>query len=262
MGIWYDKKDERKEDGSVKTKLSAETTSASLHIMAMAFMLCDHLWATVVPGNDWLTCIGRIAFPIFAFLAVEGYFHTSSLKKYVGRLALTAAISELPFNLMMGSSLIYPVHQNVIWTLLLGIAAVHLNEKAKVGKRRWVRVLTAAGTILFGFILGLLTMVDYLHAGVLTLLVFYFFRGGKWWQRLGQLVCLYYLNVEVLSGFAYEVTLFGTTHYLVRQGLALLALIPIWFYRGRQGYHSRAFRYFCYGFYPVHMLLLALARMA
>ena len=68
-----------------------ETTSMSLHVIAMACMLCDHLWATVVPGNDWLTCVGRLAFPIFAFLIVEGYFHTGSLRRYVGRLLLCAA---------------------------------------------------------------------------------------------------------------------------------------------------------------------------
>ena len=58
-----------------------ETTSASLHGMAMVFMLCDHLWGTVIPGNDWLTCIGRLTMPIFAFLLVEGYHHTSKIKK-------------------------------------------------------------------------------------------------------------------------------------------------------------------------------------
>ena len=63
-----------------------ETTSFSLHLMAMLFMLCDHLWGTIVPGNDWLTCIGRVCFPIYAFLLVEGYFHTSNLKKFVKRL--------------------------------------------------------------------------------------------------------------------------------------------------------------------------------
>ena len=60
-----------------------EITSASLHIMAMAFMLCDHLWGTIVPGNDWLTCIGRLTFPIYAFMIVEGYFRTKNLKKYI-----------------------------------------------------------------------------------------------------------------------------------------------------------------------------------
>ena len=67
----------------MQRRLKMETTAMVLHLLAMAFMLCDHLWGTVVPRNDWLTCIGRIAFPIFAFLIVEGYFHTKNLKKYI-----------------------------------------------------------------------------------------------------------------------------------------------------------------------------------
>ena len=87
----------------MKKRLTIETTSASLHIIAMILMLCDHLWGTIVPGNDWLTCIGRISFPMFAFMIVEGYFHTSNLKNYVKRLLIFALISEIPFNLAMGS---------------------------------------------------------------------------------------------------------------------------------------------------------------
>ena len=75
-----------------------------LHIIAMIFMLCDHLWATLIPGNQWLTCLGRLAFPMFAYMTVEGYFHTSNLKRYVLRLLLLAVISEIPFNLMYSSS--------------------------------------------------------------------------------------------------------------------------------------------------------------
>ena len=48
-------------------------SAAALHILAMVLMLMDHLWATLLPAQDWLTCAGRLAFPIFAFMAVEGY---------------------------------------------------------------------------------------------------------------------------------------------------------------------------------------------
>ena len=57
-----------------------ELTAAVLHIIAMTLMLMDHLWATLLPAREWLTCAGRVAFPIFAFMAVEGYFHTRSFK--------------------------------------------------------------------------------------------------------------------------------------------------------------------------------------
>ena len=238
-----------------------ETTSMSLHLMAMGFMLCDHLWATIVPGNDWLTCIGRLTFPIFAFLTVEGYFHTHSFKKYMTRLLIFAILSEIPFNLVMGSSWFYPIHQNVLWTFLLGLGLIHLNEKAKKTGKLVRRILTGIGTVCMAYVLGILLFVDYYHAGVLMVLVFYFFRGRKWWNFIGQFLLLYYINVEMLAGYTYEFTLFGETYYFVRQGFALLALIPIWLYQGNEGYKSKTLQYVYYGFYPVHLLILALLRM-
>ena len=241
------------------TNRKPDISSTGLHILAMALMLCDHMWATIIPGNNWMTCIGRIAFPIYAFTLVEGYFHTRNLKKYAQRLLLFAVVSEIPFNLMCVSSPVYPFHQNVIWTLLIGLWMIHLNEKA-VQKGALVRCLTAGGTLALGSILGLVTFVDYGNAGVLMILLFYFFRGRAAWCLLGQLLGMYWLNFEVLQGLSYEISLFGQTLFFPQQGFAILALIPIWLYRGRKGYSSRWFQYFCYGFYPVHMLLLWLIR--
>lgn len=238
-----------------------ETTSMLLHVMAMLLMLCDHLWGTVVPGNDWLTCIGRISFPIFAFMIVEGYFRTKSLKKYVWRLLIFAVISEIPFNLAMGSSIFYPIHQNVVWSFLIAIGLIWLNEKAKEKSKLWVRICTGIGTVLLGYIVGLLTMVDFYHAGILTVLVFYFFKERKWWCYVAQFLCLWYINVELLGGFGYEIPLFGQMFFFQRQSFALLALIPIWLYRGKQGYHSKALQFVYYAFYPLHLLLLGILKM-
>ncbi len=242
-----------------ENKLKLETTSFSLHIMAMAFMLCDHLWGTIIPGNDWLTCIGRLTFPIYAFMIVEGYFHTKNLKKYVSRLLLFAIISEIPFNLAMGSRIFFPIHQNVLWSFLMAIGLIHWNEKVKE-KQVWIRVLVGAATVCIGYIGGIVTFVDYYNAGVLMVLIFYFFRGKKWWCYLGQFVCLWYINFELLGGFSYEINILGQTRFVERQGMALLALIPIWLYRGKQGYHSKTLQFIYYAFYPVHLLILGILK--
>lgn len=238
-----------------------EITSMVLHFLAMALMLCDHLWATVVPGNEWLTCIGRLAFPIFAFMIVEGYTHTRDLKKYILRLFVFALISEIPFNLMVGSNVFYYPHQNVLWTFLCGILLIHLNEKAKQSGKVVLRILALTGSLAVGFAVGVFGLVDYLHAGIFTVLVFYFFKERKWWNFILQAVILYYLNTELIGGYGYELQLFGKDFFLVQQSFAVLALIPIWLYKGKQGPHNKFLKYFYYWFYPVHMLILALIKM-
>lgn len=234
-------------------------TSAALHILAMAFMLCDHLWARVVPGNEWLTCIGRLAFPIFAFMIVEGYFHTRDVWKYIKRLFILAMVSEIPFNLMYSSTIVFPYHQNVIWTLLAGLLIIHISETVAQKGKRWLYVITFAGLCLAGLLAGYLMMSDYYGAGVLTVLVFYIFRHRKWWCLIGQILCLWYINVEMLGGLYYPVQLFGTTVEIFQQSFALLSLIFIWIYNGKKGYSAPWFRRFCYAFYPVHMLIIAAA---
>ena len=243
----------------MENKLNLETTSFSLHIMAMVFMLCDHLWGTSYVNHEVFTCVGRLTFPIYAFMLVEGYFHTSNLKKYVKRLLLFALISEIPFNLMMGSSILFPIHQNALWSLLISFGLVHWNEKTKE-KQVWKRILVGIATYCIVYLGGIITFVDYHHAGILMVLTFYFFRGRKWWNYLGQLLCMWYINCEMLGGFGYEINLFGDTYFISRQGFALLALIPIWLYKGKQGYHSKNLQSLYYVFYPLHLFVLGILK--
>lgn len=239
-------------------KRTFEISAAGLHLLAMVLMLGDHLWATVVPGNQWLTCLGRLSFPIFAFLIVEGYFHTSDLRRYKLRLLFFALLSEIPFNLMYSSGLFYPFHQNVLWTLLTGLLLIHFNEFLRKKQNLFLTIAGAFLSLLLGFLAGQLMMSDYGGAGVLTVLVFYFLRKRKLWCLLGQIAALHYINTRLIGGLYYELSLFGLQFQLFQQSFALLALLPIWLYRGRQGHHSRGFRAFCYAFYPLHMLILGL----
>lgn len=231
-------------------------SSAGLHILAMGLMLCDHLWAMLFPAAEWLTCVGRMAFPVFAFLIAEGYLHTRDLRRYLLRMLIWALLAEIPFDLMYGGSVFYPYHQNVLWTFLLSLLLILLIEKCKSHFRPLTAAFFTAGLAALGYVLGYVTMTDYYGVGVLTVLTFYFFRERNWKSRLCQLLCLYILHVKLLGGYYYEFEVFGFEIEVVQQGFALLALIPIWLYQGRQGFHNKAFQYFCYAFYPLHMLLL------
>lgn len=235
-------------------------SSSTLHIIAMFFMLCDHLWAVLLPKQEWLTCIGRIAFPIFAFLCVEGFYHTKNRKKYLLRLLCFAIITEVPFNLMISGLVIYPFHQNVIWTFILGILLMALIEKTKnkFSEKKIVVILLTILITLLGFILGYITMVDYFGVGILMILTFYFFHNKTIMNNILLIVIMAYLNIEMLGGYFYNITIGNMNIEIVQQGFALLALIPIFMYSGNKGYNKKWFQYFCYVFYPIHMLILYL----
>ena len=237
-----------------------DISSAGLHVLGMVIMLMDHTWATIATDHSWLTWVGRIAFPIFAFLTAEGYFRTKNFKSYLGRMILFALLSEIPFNLMMsgGSRFFYPLHQNVLFTFIIALLLMRCLDKVRDKfETKPALVMFASGALLLlGYLLGSFLFVDYYGAGVVTVLIFYFFRERKWWAFILQAICLYYVNTEMLGGLFVPVELFGHNFEFHQQTLALLALIPIWLYRGRKGNESILFRFACYFFYPAHILLL------
>ena len=231
-----------------------------LHLLAMALMLADHLWAIGVPF-DLLTWMGRLAFPLFAFMLVEGYFHTRDLKKYLLRLLLTALISEIPFNLLCSGSLVYPLHQNVIWSFLISIICIRLIERVRRREKMWLTALASVCISVPGFLLGTITMVDYYGYGILIVLMFYFLHGRRWYCFVGQAVLLWYITWEMMGGLVVPMEILGWKFELSQQGMSMLALIPIWLYNGRRGPHNRWIRYSFYAFYPLHMLILGLVQL-
>lgn len=223
-------------------------SSFALHIIAMIFMLCDHMWATIL-DYEWLTCIGRIAFPIFAFLITEGYIHTSNINKYIKRMVIFAIITEIPFNLMVSASPIYPFHQNVLWTFVISLLTLkYLNfDNTK-------NIFKSIIIIILAIIIATITMCDYFGAGVMMVVGFYIFRKSKFLQ----LLMMIYVNMILIQGYSYPIDIAGYTYYFPQQGFAVLSLIFIWLYNGKQGYHAKWFKIFCYAFYPLHMLILYL----
>ena len=213
-------------------------TAAHLRILALVLMLLDHLWATVVPGNNWMTYVGRMAFPIFAFQAAEGYHHTHDFKGYCKRLAIFALVSEIPFNLMISGSPRFIYHQNVMLTLLFGLLACRAWDQRKLG---WLALICLA---------AVLTFPDYGVMGVLTVLMFHALRDWKW----AQLLMLIAIN---WFGFEGQHLILGSFEVPI-QAFAIGAILPILLYNGEKGRGGKALQYGSYVFYPLHMLILGL----
>ena len=229
-------------------------SSNTLKIIAMLLMLLDHLWATIIPGNQWMTNVGRLAFPIFAFLIVEGFIHTSDLKKYIKRLFIFALISEIPFNLINTGSIIFPFHQNVLFTLLLGLLCINEIEKMKNNSKLKQGIIGSLKILLF-MLIGTVGFVDYRITGIITIIVFYVFRNFKlaW---IGQLISLILLYIVFFKGQSIIIKPFGIEYFLPLQGIGVLSLVPIWLYNGEKGKKNKILQYSFYAFYPVHMLVL------
>ena len=114
-------------------------SGSALKVIAVISMTIDHVALYVLAGYlsmqdvwlyDVLRGIGRLAFPIFAFLVIEGFYHTHNILKYMATLLIFAIVSEIPWYLL-GQ---YGSH-NVLFTLLLGLIAVYLTDK--ISKNSW-----------------------------------------------------------------------------------------------------------------------------
>lgn len=233
-------------------------TSNMLRSIAVLLMLSDHIWATAMSFGDWMTYIGRMAFPIFAFQIAEGFVHTKNFKKYALRLLGFAIVTEIPFNFFYSSRFFNPYHQNVLFTLLLGLLAIKVIDgikKDRSGKNIALSVLYLL-LILLASVIG---FVDYGYLGMLTVVMFYLMRDFPF-AWLGQLVGMILLNITFFEGLVFPVEILGKTFEIPSQGFAVFALIPIWLYGGRKGKSSKALQYGFYAFYPVHMIVLYLIK--
>lgn len=208
-----------------------------LKAVALASMIIDHYGAIFQSGVNIYRIIGRIAFPVYCFLLVEGYFHTSDVKKYGKRLLLFAAVSEVPFDLAFFGKVGF-VHQNIFFTLFIGLAAIYLidNKEGKYSLNKSL-VIGAAG------ILAMVLSVDYSIMGVIYILSFYFTRN---FPRKKQL--LYMAVIMLFTNFMSSPL----------QQFSLLALPLIYFYNGEPGPKNKFLQIMFYAAYPLHLLLFYL----
>lgn len=177
--------------------------------------------------------IGYIAFPIFAFLIVQGFLHTRSKEKYMLRLGIFALISEIPFDIAHFQTTMCFKLQNVMFTLLIGFVTIYFLEKIIENNRN-----TTFKKILFGILIFLLSAT-----------ISFVFRSEFAFLGVATMVLMYLLRKN------WKLQLLGIAPLIVVSPFVLLSLIPLVLYNGKKG---KGFKYFFYLFYPIHFIVLVL----
>lgn len=209
-----------------------------------------------------MSAIGRFGFPIFAFLLVEGFTHTRSVAKYARNLAIFAIISELPFNLALGNKLFYPVHQNVFFTLFLGLICIWMIDKFAFNRQcpEKLAPLSYLAAVLLGAALGyfftrtwiiviLWKLVDvpnycYYIAGAVIALIVHLIVSRQWdTERKNR----YTVAVFITLVFAALATALGTDY----NGIGIMTIIILYLYRANK---KKAFALSCV-ILTIHSLL-------
>ena len=202
-----------------------------LKAIACITMLIDHIGAMLFPQTVIFRMIGRISFPIYCFLLVEGFYRTRDKKKYITRMAICAIVTEPIYDFAFTGAL--TLHsQSVMITLMLGFAALYTLERCKCKIDAVIAIVAYA---ILNEILG----ASYGIYGIGMILMFAYTR-----ERDDKLVANVFLTI-ILNVFQTDIQIF-----------ALLALPIINLYNGKKLTNNKAAQIGFYAFYPMHLLIL------
>lgn len=241
-----------------------EIRTSEVKIVAMIVMFLSHfasIFTRVLP--DWVVTgcefIGGMAFPLFAYLLVEGFFRTRDVKRYILRLALLWLVSIAPFYFAHNAVYTYPagfdfttIFQNTIFTLLCGLI---MQKMLSETKNKWSELLILL------FFMAITMLSDWGIIGIFVIFLYYRFHGSKYVVYMVPAAILFYWFCEGLYEL-YVLHLGVVSPHLMRnnllQGTSALLIIPMLVGAVPQDKRSsRLFQWSCYLFYPVHLLLLA-----
>ena len=224
-------------------------SGAELKLIAIISMLADHVnKALIYPYlesnhgflafiSDVFDIIGRIAFPLFCFMLVEGYFKTRNRKKYLLNLLLFGVISEVPFDMFTTASFFNMNWNNVMFTLALVLVTVWIIDTLKEKMQKRSKALWYLGSLLIVLVMCIVSMslsLAYEHHAIFIGYFFYLFHDMP--------------VFAIPFGYA---SMFKEPWALLGFGLTLT-------YNGERGKQHKMLYYW---FYPVHLLILGLLRL-
>lgn len=259
----------------------------ALKIIAMILMLIDHIG--FIYGNVFLRAVGRLAFPIFAFLIANGFRHTRSMPKYALRLLAFAVISEIPFDLFTANKVtvagwhgLFPELKldNVFFTLFLGLCFLWLNDIYKKRGLKFAKLLSVVTFVFLAALAGFISS-DYGAVGVAWVAMFGIFDSNdknnllplaqgsvilaSWHVITNNFAMAIFeltaINIGSIPGVSYFINGGKITTMNQLQIFAAFAIFFILCYNGKSGLPKdknakAALKYAFYAFYPLHLLVL------
>ena len=208
-----------------------------LKILAIITMTIDHIGAIIYPNIDAFRIIGRISFPIFCFLLVEGFKHTHNRFRYFIRLLLFAIITQPIYDYAFNN------HElNILFTFSLSFLLLSsiefikkiINKYNKGIENYLYKTISYLLIYIIFLILSIILNVDYQALGI-------------------SLVLIFYLSPNILLSLLLYLIIAITLDVNNIQLYSLIAFIFIYFYNGKKG---KNIKYFFYLYYPLHLLLL------
>lgn len=225
-------------------------TTFSIKLLAITFMVIDHIGVVFFPDEIMYRIIGRLGFPLFAWLAANGAIHTKNLNRYILRVLLFALLAQAPYVLAVRE--VYPNFWdlNALFTLALGLVAIGLIRRFPHRGARFLLIAAVAGV-------ASLLSVDYGAVGVLSVIFFYLFFNDFNKMLLAQAtiyIVPFYLPIYI--GFLQGISIIPDAVNLA-EPFALVSLLFIMHYHGKQG---KKLKYLFYALYPLHLLVLFLIK--
>lgn len=224
-------------------------SGAQLKLIAIISMLVDHVNKGLIYPNltssqgflatisDIFDIIGRIAFPLFCFMLVEGFYKTGSRKKYLLNLLIFGVISEVPFDMSTTASFFNKNWNNVMFSLALVLVTIWIIDILKVKMQNRPKVLWYLVSFLIVAVMSTVSMLlalDYEHHAIL----------------IGYFFYLFYNMPLFAIPFGYA-SMYTEPWSLLGFGLTLT-------YNGKRGKQSKMLGYW---FYPIHMLIIGILRL-
>ncbi len=232
-----------------------EVTGNTLKLLAMITMLVDHVGYGIYYrfyelDNIYtaMRLIGRMAFPLYCFLLVEGFFHTSDFRKYGIRLLILATISEFPFDVAVNLHPSFFDYNNVIFTLLIGLLTIGAIDYIKNDNISWLdstalQTFAIIGVYALGCLFSFVMHTDYGYTGVTVIVAMYYLYGTDMSHRL------------LSFGTGVVILVIGCG---LRELAAFAMVLPVVFYEGNRGSSNKILRHCFNLFYPVHLAVIAI----